>query len=62
MGLSAAALRAGYQPKKRPTAAEKIKDKRIEGTVITTGQSPDNRINKKCETEKNRMLKAVSNE
>ena len=41
IGFKAAALRAGYQPKKMPTIAENKKDNRIEEAVIVTGHPPN---------------------
>ena len=38
MGSRFAALRAGYQPKKTPTAAENAKATTIDAAVISTGQ------------------------
>jgi hypothetical protein len=38
MGLSAEALRAGYQPKKMPVAAEKPKPRNKENAEMEMGQ------------------------
>ena len=41
IGLRLAALRAGYQPKKMPTAEENANERAIDVPVITTGHPPN---------------------